>query len=527
MLNIFSMRRLSLTYDENMHYRYGLLVAQSNLDRSETYLDSKMPVSFLNVAIPRGIAKVIRALKIQFKSLDTTREGVLYVVETGRFVTVVFSLLLAIYIFIWSKKLYGVIPGIASIFMYVFSPNIIAHSQLVTTDLYAALAGTLSLFYFWKFVTLGGWKRGVVSACILGLSQLAKYTCVFLYPIFFIIVLVRNAAPIILLIRERNIPDLLRHVSAFARYAIIFGLISILIINIGFLFDKSGKPLSTYEFKSDLFKKIQEVPVIKHIPVPLPYPYVQGLDLVKYNEKTGATSGNIYLMGELREVKHADFKGFIGYFFYVFLFKEPIAIQVILLLSCFLFIKNCRKYHFFNNEVFLLVPILFFVVYFNFFFNDQVGLRFLLIIFPLIYIFCGKVFEDFDKYTLHLKSVLAILLLYLSISVLSYFPHYLSYVNEIIWDRKKSYKYIADSNLDWGQNKWYLKEYAIKHPEIVLNPEAPAPGKIVVSVNDLVGVFKPERYKWLRENFEATGHIAYSYLIYDIRQFELEKIERK
>ncbi len=81
------------------------------------------------------------------------------------------------------------------------------------------------------------------------------------------------------------------------------------------------------------------------------------------------------------------------------------------------------------------------------------------------------------------------------------------------------YKYLADSNVDWGQNNYYLEDY-IKQAgdtEITVNPDTPACGKIIVSVNRLVGIFgNPLKFKWLRENYEPVHHIAYSNLLYQI-----------
>jgi len=115
--------------------------------------------------------------------------------------------------------------------------------------------------------------------------------------------------------------------------------------------------------------------------------------------------------------------------------------------------------------------------------------------------------------------LLSLLAVYLVLSVLSYYPHYLSYFNELVWDRKKAYKILADSNIDWDQNKEYLARYLKKHPEVIVNPPGPTTGKILVRVNDLVGVSTgPEQYRWLREHYEPTAHVAYSYLIFDLSQ---------
>ena len=56
--------------------------------------------------------------------------------------------------------------------------------NLVTADLPAALMTTMALYHFWHFLRLGGKGRAILSAMTLGLSQLAKYSCIYLYPIF-------------------------------------------------------------------------------------------------------------------------------------------------------------------------------------------------------------------------------------------------------------------------------------------------------------------------------------------------------
>jgi len=512
----------TMTYDEGGHLKYGTRILLFDSDRKEMFDNSKMPFSVFNAVLFHSVKKILDYVP---ESRLTGSQTHLYYLA-GRFSTIVFSLLLGFYVFKWSSELYGFTPAIFSLLLYVFSPNIIAHSRLITTDLYAALMITISSFYFWEFIKFGGWKRAILSAIILGLSQLAKYTCLYLYPIFLAIVLVRYSHLIFGLVVKKNGRELLNYFKLFFKYISVFLTISILIINVGFLFNKSLTPLSKYEFRSNLFKAVQPIPILKNIPVPVPYPYLQGLDMVKFHNDTGISFGNIYLLGKLK-TKGDHFEGFKGYFFYATLFKEPIAIQLFIVLSIITFILSRKKHYFLKNELFLLFPVLCFIVYFNFFFKAQIGIRFLLPIFPLLYIFCGNLFENWKAFNFKLKSIFIILLIYLMSSTLSYFPHYLSYFNEIAWDRKQAYKLLADSNIDWGQNQWYLWKYKKKNPEIKVNPDLPTSGRIVVSVNRLVGVFSPEKYRWLRENFEPGDHIAYSYLIYEVSPEDLEKVLQK
>ena len=43
-----------------------------------------------------------------------------------------------------------------------------------------------------------------------------------------------------------------------------------------------------------------------------------------------------------------------------------------------------------RDEWFLLCPVLFFAVYFVFVFNAELGIRYALVVFPLIHVFCGS-----------------------------------------------------------------------------------------------------------------------------------------
>ena len=59
----------------------------------------------------------------------------------------------------------------------------------------------------------------------------------------------------------------------------------------------------------------------------------------------------------------------------------------------------------------------------------------------------------------------------------------------------------------------------------MIDPEEPTAGRIVISVNSLVGITaEPETYQWLRKNFEPADTVAYTYLVYEVSQEELAKI---
>ena len=137
-----------------------------------------MPFSSVHAMTSINLAVLARTTGFP---LDTSWSGQ---IKRGRYATIALSLLLALYVLKWSYELYGRNGALLSLSLYVFDPNLLAHGQLVTADLPAALMTTMALYHFWHFLKLGGKRRALFSAVTLGLSQLAKYSCVYLYPIF-------------------------------------------------------------------------------------------------------------------------------------------------------------------------------------------------------------------------------------------------------------------------------------------------------------------------------------------------------
>jgi hypothetical protein len=173
----------------------------------------------------------------------------------------------------------------------------------------------------------------------------------------------------------------------------------------------------------------------------------------------------------------------------------------------------------------LLIPILFFTLYFNLLFSINTGIRYYLVLFPLLYIFCGSLFRNWNDFSRLQRTTSGLLVTWLILSTLSYFPNYMPYFNEFLPDRRMAYKILADSNIDYGQSEYALNDFLASHPEAVYNPTTPTSGLLVLSINDLVGVFgRPQDFTWLRENFEPDDTIAHTYLIYNISAEEIETL---
>lgn len=497
------MQKQSITFDEMDHLAFGVRILKGNTERTDNELfNSKMPVSALN-ALPRAFEQLLNR---QLKRKDNGAADVI----SGRYVTLFISLLIGLYVFKWAKELYGEPAGFFSLFLFVFCPNCLAHSVLVTTDTYSVLLLLTVLYYQWKYLSKGDNRDFLLFCALTGLAQLVKQSLFHLYIIlpclFFLHFLSGD--------RKLNGRQLLKKTC-------IFLLINILLINAGFYFQGFGRPLDGYHFRSSLFLGLQtHFSFLSGLPLPLPSSFIEGLDMAKYYDNFGggffeSTYGNITVLG------HSSNGGSFWYYYFVIcFFKTPIPILIFLAWSCWLLVRRGSGRSFIRNELFLLFPVLYFFVLMNFFYKSQTNIRQIIFIYPLLYIFCGSLFQYIR--TPGQKWILAVLSLAYTISVLAYFRNYIPYTNEFIADKKMAYRVVGAANLEFGQGLYFLEEYLRAHPG--LQPVSPLPrsGLQYIEVNDLLDVWNQHRYDWI-QSFRPVGHIAHVYLIFDIKTNQLKQ----
>ena len=93
------------------------------------------------------------------------------------------TVLLGAFLFRWAKELYGVGGALLSLTLFVFSPDILAHGSLFTTDLGLAAFFFIGLYYFRRLIGDPSSKRVVLAGLFLGLALLTKISAVLLLPI--------------------------------------------------------------------------------------------------------------------------------------------------------------------------------------------------------------------------------------------------------------------------------------------------------------------------------------------------------
>jgi 4-amino-4-deoxy-L-arabinose transferase-like glycosyltransferase len=507
-LALLSTADMSVTYDETGHLRYGRQLLHGDARRFD---DSKMPVSVLN-ALPGAVAAALPRSGV--------RDG-LGGWFAARVPTMLAGVALAWLVWRWSRRLWGERGALLSLLLCAFDPNLLAHARLVTTDVWIALAFTVVLYLFWRFAEEPTLGRGAALAAAFAVAQVVKYSAVLLAPILLLLAVSRWGPELVASWRQGDRAGVRRGVAraSLGLAATIF--LTVVVIDLAFLGDRAFTPFGDYRFHSATLRHAQrDVPALAELPVPVAYPYLEGLDWVHHRERTGEGYGRIYLRGELRE--HG---GFLGYYLWCWLYKVPLPTMALLLAALVVAWRRRGELRWRCDIAVLLLPALLLAIHLNFFFRAQMGVRYSLLLFPPLYVFAGILVAG-DSWPREPRRARAAALAiataatWLVVSVLSWHPFYISYFNELLTDRRQAWRVLADSNLDWGQNERYVKRWLAAHPNAVLEPPRPRTGTIVVRANFLVGVLADDRFAWLRR-LDPAGQIAYSYLVFDARREDL------
>lgn len=505
-LAVASLPYLSLTTDEPRHYRYGRKILDSDAGRFE---HSQMPITALN-AFPAWLGERLP---------DSPVARGLRHFQVARLPTIAFAAGLGLVIYFWSRRLHGSIAALTSLFLYALDPNILGHARLITTDVYVAAAMGFALFFTWRFARKRSVGRALAAAAAAGIAQATKYTALAVLPLLAAMVLVYDLPRLRAGLRRARWRLLAGYAVKSMILVVLFVGFSLLAIHFAFLGEYTLLPLQDYQFQSAMLSRLQTAAAgIDWIRVPLPLPYLDGLDSVMHWESSGIGYARFYLLGELRERQ-----GFPGYFLVAYALKTPIPTLILFLLGLGGLLREGKWRTLIRGELFAFVPWAFFTGYFNLFSRAQIGIRFVLLTLPLTHILAGRVARGFRGWPANRRGVFLAGLAAVVVSTLSYHPDYLAYFNEVVWDRRQAYRYLADSNLDWGQSEVFLEEYLATHPTAMLEPDEVTEGEIIVRVNNLVGITEsPDKYARLREECSPERTVGHAYLVYRVPCDEAE-----
>ncbi|MCX6763769.1 MAG: glycosyltransferase family 39 protein [Candidatus Moranbacteria bacterium] len=412
----------------------------------------------------------------------------------SRFPIILIALLLGWFIFRWTKELAGTIAGIFALILFAFDPNIIGHSHYVTTDIGIAAFIFFAFYYFLKFIKHPVWKNVLLAGIFLGLAQLAKFSAVLLFPYFGLVALIYA------IFIKRHATDkfhgwkfrLMKLWEYIGKYAVAVIICFVLIWVVYYLNTLHMPPEKLQANVLKVFSPESPKAIDR-----LAINFVVGMSNISQLKGLGeyflgifmvfirVSGGNTYyFFGEvLRQAKPS-------YFPAVFLMKETIPL-LLLLLSTFLYsifiaLKNIyqsrsvrkfwdkfKEYLRANVVQWSMLGFVILYLYVSITGNLTIGFRHLFPILPFIYLLIAKSVSDLIKKSSQkskkiFKTAGSIAVVWIILIPIVAFPSYLSYFNEFFGGPQNGYRYVTDSNVDWGQDmkrlQSWVNEYNYLHP---------------------------------------------------------------
>jgi hypothetical protein len=444
-------------------------------------------------------------------------------------------------VFFRASRLAGPEAAVLALVLAAFSPDVLAHGTLVTTDLALALFVFLAVGAFDRACERPTAVRMLATGLAAGAAFASKFSAVVLGPTLIVLGAVAIAAE---RAREGAVggPAASGVGRGAGRVAAAFGVTAALVLacvwaSYGFRGPISPDPAVRATLRAPLEQPQehawQRAIVASADSGVLPEDYVRGLLFVMKHSEHRPT----FLLGHLSD------EGFPEYFLVTFLLKTPVPL---LLLTALALSRVPRLPP--RAAAFLWVPV---VVYLGLTVSRglQIGHRHLLPILPFLLVAAAEAGAALLRWRRPAGLlIVGVLGAWYVGGTLRNHPHHLAYFNELAGGPANGWRLLVDSNLDWGQDLKRLKAWMDAHavPRIKLSYFGSAdpayygidaerlpgysaphpthvtrevhPGDVVaVSATNLQGVYLDAEDRALMERFRREtpiGRAGYSILIF-------------
>ncbi|QDT43958.1 hypothetical protein Pan241w_40620 [Gimesia alba] len=452
-LGLYSAQKLTVTHDEYWHLPVGLLgweTGRFDYDRlNPPLIRTWAAVPLLFTSAKAGApARSSDPADYGDAFLQANPENYHQYYALGRIPILLLSIASGLLLAVWARELFGTLSACLAVLLWTMSPNILANAALGTQDLAIAGFFLATVYCGWKFAKQVSWKWALITGLILGLAQITKYTAILLVPILMI-------QWFLLRVKNTDVNHDIPRKTILARWGVLL-LVSCFVLNAGYLFQGSFQPISAYQFQSSELKVLNQLPpLLQNIPLPLPRDYLMGFDLQRFIMQQ---SHPTFLDSEWTRT------GFRSYYLYTLIYKLPHGVQFLLLLAAFQWFKqrNQSDYISLRTLGMLLTPVVLLVCIASLS-NNQLGLRYILPVLPFLFLLIAPLAEQLDLEKNKLYSY-AIIVAALTLPFsLRFAPDHLAYFNELSGGPENGGLHLIDSNLDWGQDLYRLKEYLKQH----------------------------------------------------------------
>ncbi len=446
----------------------------------------------------------------------------------GRAVISLLSAATALLVFFWSRALFGWSGAFISLGLFVFSPTLLAHGALATSDVTMTFFFLATVGAWWRHLERPGAQGAAISAGAMGLSLVAKFSAVLLPPMLALLGLAwawgesRRGGwrrPLQRLARTTGVHVVVAGVIIWVFYGFRFsafapGLSEGATFNHGW-----GWLLSDLGFPAKVIWRLKEWQL-------LPEAWLHGLTFVlQFSRARGA-----FMSGEY------GITGWIAFFPWAFLIKTPLPFLLLLLTGLVAAVRRglAAPRRVLAQKLRPLLPLaVLFGIYgiTSLFSHLNIGHRHILPLYPVLFIAAGWLATALDFRRPVAAAWVAGLLLWDVGASWHARPNYLAYFNPIVGGSANGWRHLVDSSLDWGQDlpglkRWldanargervFLSYFGTGDPRyegIVATalPSLPevgpprkwqalAPGLYAISVTMLQHVYSSQRGEWTLEN---------------------------
>lgn len=532
LLSFGSVKDLSYTTDEVSHTARGVMLLRTGDYR----INQHHPILF-NIlhSIPISSDKrfVIEDLDsenwaqakkddIAFRLVELNGGRETYSLEflvNGRFMAATLS---AILLFIVYQLLYinfGFKRTVVSTLLLAFSPTLIAHSGLVTTDapaMFTIFLATLALYHDLRLTQNNSKHIPWLSIILILVALITKYTATLLLPFWLLTYI---------FVRYKSFGHSIKAVTI-STVGIVISILFLLTAAYGFnfatIYEVDYNNPGKIEATMDHLRTIERiVPFIKleflesiYKDVELPFPqYFKGFydNVVKHNFHGHRT----YLLGQPSN------GGNPLYFPIAFLAKETVPFIIISVFTAmYMGVLAYRNREYIIRKRPALLPLITIPVVLTLLSlssSINIGIRHLLPVYPFLTLASAFVivslYEKFNHPNWY-KYIVGILIashIFLSVA---HYPIYIAYFNQVVGQEKYNYLYLQDSNFDWRQENHILEreERELQNTNFIVYPKE----MLSTNIKKLEQWQVCLRYKFFANEIEPVQELGHSFFIFEI-----------
>ena len=369
------------------------------------------------------------------------------IIFRARMAAATLSLLMGLLVFLAAREMFGDGAALFALALVVFEPNMIAHGAYVTTDMGISCFMFASIYALYRYVKAPSVRKLTVLGLATGLALASKHSGVLLLPFGLTLIVTEILWPSPETRTDKR-KVALRLTGAFLAASTIAIVVLWAFYGFRYAARPGGMPLSPslVEYAQGLKgvePKVYLALARWHI---VPESYLFGMVDVRLISDSFST----YIFGEVYA------KGVWFYFPAAFIIKSTAAFMGLLLLAGFAIATGKLRA---RREIFFLTipPVLYLLIATGTGLN--IGARHILPMYPFLSVLIGGAALALAQKNRRWAYVVAVLLAWHVVSSARAYPNYLAYSNEFWGGPANTYKYLTDSNTDWGQQLKAVKKY--------------------------------------------------------------------